>query len=261
MRWMGIVMLVVVGAASVALALLFWRRAETGKWEAPEAIAEAVQDRVESVFDDRPRVPRTIWMVRGGVTLRGGADDSAARVSSVVGNAKGNPDKVVVPRFRGSDRTWKQLMACVQAQYARFDVLVTDEEPRDVASGFVLVAVGGKPALVGSPARTGGLAPMIPGVVVEDPVVFVFSDALGNRVQPMCETAAMEIAHTFGLDHEYLCKDPMSYLGNCGNKTFQDKAARCGESKARVCADGLPTQNSVARLTEVLGARAVASVP
>lgn len=249
----------VIGVAAIAIALLFFRRAETGKWAAPEAIAEAVQDRIESVFEDAPRVPKAIWLVRRGVTLRPGADDSARRLSSVVATAPNHPTEVVVPPFRGSDKTWKQLVACVQAQYAGFDVLVTDEEPRALAAGYVLVAVGGKPALVGHPARTGGLAPLVPGVFIEDPVVFVFSDTLRNQLQPMCETAAMEVAHAYGLDHEFLCKDPMSYLGGCGKKSFQNQDARCGEQKARVCADGRPTQNSVARLGAVLGPRVAAA--
>jgi hypothetical protein len=243
------------GVAAVVIALLLYRRAETGKWVAPAAIAEAVQDRIESVFDDQPRVPKAIWLVRTGVTLRPGADDSEKRLSSVVATAPNRPKQVVVPPFRGSDRTWKQLVACVQAQYDRFDVLVTDEEPRRLDSGYVLVAVGGKPALVGHPARTGGLAPLVPGVFIEDPVVFVFSDALRNQLQSMCETTAMEVAHAYGLDHEFLCKDPMSYLSGCGKKTFQDKESPCGEQKARACADGRPTQNSVARLLAVLQAR------
>jgi hypothetical protein len=255
---MRYVLLAVLAGAAVMAGLLLYRRGETGKWVAPEAIAEAVQDRIESVFDDQPRVPKAIWLVRGGVTLLPGADDSAQRRSSVVATAPNHAKQVVVPPFKGSDKTWKQLVACVQAQYARFDVLVTDEEPRALGAGYVLVAVGGKPALVGHPARTGGLAPLVPGVFIEDPVVFVFSDALKNQLQPMCETTAMEVAHAYGLDHEFLCKDPMSYLGGCGKKTFQDKESPCGEQKARVCADGRPTQNSVARLLDVLHARAAA---
>jgi hypothetical protein len=241
------------GAALVAAALMVWRRAETGEWQAPEAIAEAVDDLIELPFDDKPRVPRTIWLSREGQHLRGGADDSAARLSSVVAQSKNKVLDVAIPKFRGSDKAWKQFVACVQKMYAPFDVLVTDQEPAPGGDGFVLVAVGGKPSLLGYSSRTSGLAPYAPGVVVEDPVVFVFSDALGNKVQAMCETAAMEIAHAYGLDHEFLCKDPMSYLSGCGKKSFQDVAARCGEHKARDCGDGRPTQNSVATLTAALG--------
>ncbi len=238
-------------AGAVAFALVLYRKVGTGEWRTPEAIAEAVDDFISLPFDDAPRVPRTIWLVRGGVTLRGGADDSAARLSSVVALSKNHLTQASVPKFRGTDKTWTQLVACVQAQYARFDVVVTDVEPSE--PGYVLVAIGGKPSLLGYSSRTTGLAPYAAGIVIEDPVVLVFADALGNRVRPMCETAAMEIAHAYGLDHEYLCKDPMSYLTGCGKKTFQNKDARCGEHKARDCGDGQPTQNSMRRLREVLG--------
>jgi hypothetical protein len=241
--------LVAVGAAAGALVL--YRKAQAGEWKGPEELAEAVDDFLTSPFEEPLRVPRTIWLVRGGMVLRGGGDDSAARLSSVVAQSKNNVTQVTVPRFRGTDKLWKQFVACVQAQYAPFDVVVTDVEPSE--PGYVLVAVGGKPSLLGYSSRTTGLAPYAASVIMEDPVVFVFSDALGNRVQPMCETAAMEIAHAYGLDHEYLCKDPMSYMSGCGKKTFQDKDARCGEHKARDCGDGQPTQNSVRMLLEALG--------
>ncbi len=65
----------------------------------------------------------------------------------------------------------------------------------------------------------------------------------------------MEIAHAYGLDHEYLCKDVMTYLRGCGSKSFVDAEAPCGESKKRHCEGGSPTQNSFKRLVDVLGAR------
>jgi hypothetical protein len=111
---------------------------------------------------------------------------------------------------------------------------------------------GGKPALVGADKSVAGLAPFN-GFVVPGAVVLIFSQALGNRVQPVCETAAMEIAHAYGLDHELTCKDPMGYLGGCGARWFRDQDFKCGEHKARMCADGLPTQNSVRRLGAALG--------
>jgi hypothetical protein len=255
-RRVALVLAALVGAALVAGALLLYRRAETGQWKPPEAIAEAVDDVLTS-FDDKPRVPKTIWLVRDGIVIRGGADDSVARLSSVVAQSKNKVSQVKVPHFRGSNQAWKRFVACVQAQYAPFDVVVTDEEPS--APGYVLVAVGGKSSLLGYPAGTSGLAPYAGGVVMEDPIVFVFSDGLANRVQPMCETAAMEIAHAYGLDHEFLCKDPMSYLAGCGNKSFQAAEARCGEHKARDCGDGRATQSSVRMLTDALGQARTAS--
>jgi MYXO-CTERM domain-containing protein len=69
---------------------------------------------------------------------------------------------------------------------------------------------------------------------------------------------AQEIAHSYGLDHELVASDPMSYLSFAGKRTFQDVAAPCGETTARACGIGGSTcrdsQNSYALLMERIGA-------
>ena len=100
----------------------------------------------------------------------------------------------------------------------------------------------------------GGLAPLGDGPI-HDAVVFVFASTLKLKTQALCETAAQEIGHAYGLDHVMVCKDPMTYLTGCGAKTFQDVDAPCGERDARACADGGATQNSHQHLLDVLGAR------
>src|SRR5205814_6592448 len=60
-----------------------------------------------------------------------------------------------------------------------------------------------------------------------------------------CWTAAQEVAHTFGLDHEFLQKDPMTYIQGDTPKRFRDVDADCGELATRACAcAGRPKQNS-----------------
>src|SRR4029079_18288647 len=87
-------------------------------------------------------------------------------------------------------------------------------------------------------------------------------DAYGTSAglpEEICEIAAQEIAHAFGLDHEFLASDPMTYLDFNGLKRFQNVDAQCGEYAARTC--GLPgtgvlcsqRQNSVALLTQRVG--------
>lgn len=232
-----------------AAGLVAYRQFSSGAWKLPDG-DDLVRLPRRLRGEPAPRVMKTVYLHRGGITLLPGRDDSSRGISSVVREA--GKAKVVIPRFRGGAKQWRQLVACVRDQYAPFDVTVTDERPEE--KGYVLVAVGGQPKLLGYPSTTGGLAPYS-GEPVEDPVVFVFSDSLGGRTQIMCETAAMEIAHAYGLDHEYLCKDPMSYLTGCGKKTFQDKEVPCGEKKPRECGDGKPTQNSYARLMSLLGPR------
>jgi hypothetical protein len=192
-------------------------------------------------------VMRTIFLERKGGTITGGVDDSENNVSSILEYNK--KPKAVIPPFKGSDATWKKFVACVRDKFAPFDIAVVDERPK---ADFVLTMVGGTPDLVGAGKNVTGLAPFN-GEPIEDPVVFVFSRAMKENVRAMCETAAMEIAHAYGLDHEYLCKDPMTYLPPCGEKQFQNVDAPCGEKKKRPCAGGALTQNSYARLLEELG--------
>jgi hypothetical protein len=65
------------------------------------------------------------------------------------------------------------------------------------------------------------------------------------------------MAHAFGLDHEFLCADPMTYLSDCGSsKTFQNAEARCGEYEARDCECSRPSQNSYKKMMSVFGPRA-----
>ncbi len=196
----------------------------------------------------RPRAMHTIYLERRGLTLTAGTDDSTQNRSSVLGGAR--RATVTIPPFAGKDAAWRTFVDCFRAKYAPFDVDIVEERPHE--HGYILVAVGGPPTLLGLPATTTGVAPF-DGDVVEDAVVFVFSHAVHEDTSMMCDTAAMETAHAYGLDHECLCKDPMTYLPPCGPRSFQNVDARCGEKTARNCENGHATQNSFQRLMAVLG--------
>jgi hypothetical protein len=68
---------------------------------------------------------------------------------------------------------------------------------------------------------------------------------------------AQEVAHSYGLDHELLASDPMTYLSYNGKRTFKDQTVSCGESQPRPCGIGgtscRPNQNSVQLLNARLG--------
>ncbi len=241
---LAVVIIAVLGAAG----FFAYQRHKTGEWPRLPEI-----DHVHLVplpDQHQPEIARRIWLDRRGATLTAGGDDSTIDRSSIVAGA--NRREVTIPPFKGSDKTWRQIVDCLRSQYKAFNVEIVEERP--ARRGYIHAVFGGTPTLLGFGKNIGGLAPYS-GEPVPDAVVLVFTRALGERVRPICETAAMEIAHTYGLDHVYLCKDPMSYLTGCGNKSFQDKPARCGERKARDCGDGQPTQNSHARLLSVLGPR------
>ena len=243
--------------------LVVGKRLKTGSWSVPIG-----NDLIRIDRGEEGGPPRVIYLHRGPITLTGGDDDAARRVSSVVAKAGGHAhgpaasqvtaaperDRVVKLRgFRGTTKSWTMITRCVSRLFAPFDVRVTDVEPLP-GTPYVMAVVGGRPRDVGHPHRVGGLAPFN-GDVVPSAVVFAFADELRNSTRATCEVIAMEVAHAFGLDHAHACPDVMTYLQGCGKKAFRDFEAPCGESKPRPCHGGAATQNSYRRLIEVLGAR------
>lgn len=176
-------------------------------------------------------------------------EDSSQNHSSVVCNNSGGGSGDV-GGFSGSDAQWNTMRDCVTDLFSRFNVYVTDLEP--TSGEYVEAVVGGTPDQAGMPWGVGGVAPYFCDVIPRA-VVYAFADVYGNDMQGICETVAQEISHAFGLDHEFLCEDPMTYLSGCGDKTFQDVAASCGEYEPRECSCGGTTQNSVQMMFELLG--------
>lgn len=200
----------------------------------------------------------TIYLNREGAMLVGGEDDSAHNVSSIVRNtAKGTAH---LPAFQGTPQAWAAIAACIRQKFAPFDVSIVEERP--VTGRYIMAVLGGTPDDLG-PIADGhdathhqhdvlGLAPFS-GQLVADAVVLIFSRRMREGVGATCETAGMEIAHAYGLDHERNCRDLMSYLPPCGSRTFVNTAARCGELADRACEGGTDTQNSYAKLLAALG--------
>jgi hypothetical protein len=232
-------------AVGIVVAVAVEIRVDSGQWRVPET-KDFV--RIERRLEHKPS--HTIFMERHAVDLRPGNDDAAAGLSSIVSSGINKPVKT--RSWTGGDARWKQLMACVERQFAPFAITVTDQRP--TTDDFIMVAVGGKPGDVGIKEKdVAGLSPFS-GAVIPRTVVFAFSAATDNDVETNCETIAMEVGHSYGLDHEYLCKDVMTYLRGCGAKHFVDETAPCGEAKKRACETGGTTQNSYRHLISVLGA-------
>ena len=186
---------------------------------------------------------RTLFLNRGGGLYRRGWENSSSNTSSLLFGSSAR-----IPAYGGGAAAWSSLVACVTEKFSRWNVTVTDEDPGMVP--HIEAVVGGRPSLLDLPPNVGGVAPMtMSGVTLERAVVYVFSDAIVG-LERTCEIATHEIGHAIGLEHAYLCEDPMSYLQGCGAKAFQDKAAWCGESAPRACRNG-GKQNSV----QFLGAR------
>ncbi len=203
----------------------------------------------------------TIYLNSEGATVWAGVDDASENRSSVV--RAGGLNRAEIPAFEGKRSTWSRVVSCIRARFAPYNVRITDRRPMRERNYHMAVfggtarAVGRTPA---EAARTGGLAPFN-GQPIRRSVVFVFTDALGDNVDAICETASMELAHAYGLDHAYNCGDIMSYLPRCGPRRFLDHDVPCGEHRPRPCASGATTQNSHRYLLEQLGAARTASAP
>jgi hypothetical protein len=148
--------------------------------------------------------------------------------------------------YTKGDTSWAFAVTCLQAMFSRWKVDVTDVAP-EPGKTFVQAIFGGD--------RDGawGFGPRS-CTPHYDGRAFIYNAVPPGQLE--CETAAQEIGHSFALDHEYLCADPMTYLQNCGGvpKTFQDMDARCGEGGPRDCFCGTARQNSVQSLNLTLGA-------
>jgi hypothetical protein len=242
--------LVIALGGGLVLGLVVLKHEETGRWALPDMndITRVLQPR-------RASAPtRTIYLDRAAQTITPGMDDAAHRVSGVV--RVHHPDgPVTVPGWRGSVSSWQKLVSCVKKQFAAFDITISDQPP--VGGDFTRVVFGARPADIGvKDKRITGLSPF-DGGVIPDAIVFAFAAQLGNQPRPLCETIAHEIAHTYGVDHEYLCKDVMTYLGGCGTKTFVNQLAPCGEKAPAPCASGEKAQNSYLMLMNALGPKRV----
>jgi hypothetical protein len=205
----------------------------------------------ESALYAVPNAPSAIYLNRHGGTYTAGNDDSAAGSSSIV--RWQNRTSATIPALDWTEAKWQSFLACIKDEYARFNVLVTDERPQ--SGSYIEAAIGGTGAELGYGSGVGGVAPVDAGrcVPIARAVVFIFGGKPFSA-QTACEIAAQEIAHAIvPLDHEYLASDAMTYLSYNGHKVFQDEDAPCGEHQKRACMCKRPSQNSVKLLLSTLG--------
>lgn len=191
--------------------------------------------------------PTTLYLNHtGGAFTPGEPNDSVADISSVPGSP------VDIGPWEIEDATWQDVVTCVEDVLAPFDIAVVDEDPG--AASHIEAVLGGDPVELGLAPTTGGVSPFRSDCgVIDDSIVFIFPLALEEDVRRVCEATAQEVAHSFGLDHEFLCDDPMSYLSGCGDKKFRFRDASCGEFEPRPCKCS-DTQNSARMLFDRVGA-------
>jgi hypothetical protein len=193
---------------------------------------------------------RVIYLNRTGVTLTPGNNDSRTNKSSIVKSTS------TVPAWNTSAANWAATVTCMKDMFSRWDVVVTDVNPGNVP--HIEAVFGGSPQNIGMQAGVGGVSPFTQNcAVIENSIVFTFTNVFPDNPQTICEVMAQEVAHSFGLDHQMLASDPMTYLSYNGKRTFKDQTVPCGEYQNRQCGIGgsvcRPNQNSVQLLTERLG--------
>ncbi len=199
----------------------------------------------------------TAWVLylnKNGGTFTPGNNDSRTNVSSVP-----QQTSVIAP-WNVSATDWQTVVTCIQQEFAAYDITVTDVDPGQTP--HIEAVIAGNAADLGLASNVGGVSPFtVDCGTIPNSIVYAFAAEYGTQYQTVCEVAAQEIAHSFGLDHEVLASDPMTYLSYNGHKTFQNQTASCGETSGpRACGlvlQGYPScradQNSVALLTARVG--------
>ena len=185
----------------------------------------------------------------GDCTFSPGFDSSISNASSIIDQTS------TLSAFDAGPTAWAAVVECVKNTYAPFNIEITDVDPSPAPHFEAVVA--GYPQEIGMDSGVGGVAPFGCGII-NNGVTYSFANLYGGYVPEICWTVAQESAHAFGLDHENLCADPMTYRYDCSdNKTFQDFAAPCGEFEDRECYCGGATQNSFQRITSHFGEAAL----
>lgn len=181
-----------------------------------------------------------------GCTIMPGQNNSRTNHSTIV-------DTTSVVQPFSHPEVWDDVVACVKEMYAPYDVEVTDVDPGDTEPHHEAI-VAGSPSDIGAGDGVGGLG--LGGCnLVDNAISFTF-DVWGPNPLLICSVIAQESAHTYGLDHELDCSDPMTYLQACGRQFFRDKNVPCGEFDERNCSCGATVQNSHKWLLSQLGPNA-----
>lgn len=180
-----------------------------------------------------------------GCQITPGGNNSKTNRSSIPNSPS------TVTAFAYSDSVWNQVVECVKQTYAPFNVQIVTERP---ASGdYHMGIVAGRPQDIGMQSGVGGVSPFSCGYI-SNAISFSFSNIYGGNVDDICWTVAQETAHSWGLDHKFDNRDPMTYLSSGpSRKMFQNEAGPCGEFSARQCQCGGSSMNSYAMILGTFG--------
>lgn len=194
---------------------------------------------------------RVIFLNKDGVILSPGSSNDAVANKSTIASKL-----TVIPPWIADEKVWSATVSCVRDMFAPFAVKIVTADPG--STPHLEAVFGGSASQLGLAKGIVGISPFTSTCgVIERSMVFTFTEDLPANPRLLCEIMAQEIAHSYGLDHEMLASDPMTYLPYAGNRWFRDETAACGEKQERPCGINGNTcranQNSVALLRERLG--------
>jgi hypothetical protein len=184
-----------------------------------------------------------------GCSVRsGGTEDSRTDTSTIADGIK------QLGEFSHGTQVWNETVQCVKETFAPFNITITDVDPGSTTPHFEAM-FGGKGSDISADIgdNTLGIAPFNCGEV-PNAIVYIFNQTGPNALE-QCAVAAQEIAHAFGLEHEFLQKDPMTYLSGDLPKRFRDELAPCGELAVNqpTCRCGANMQNSYRDIVAMFG--------
>jgi hypothetical protein len=174
-------------------------------------------------------VSHVIYMnnCKSGCTMHPGNDSSLTNTSSIPNQTS------TVTAWQYSDALWQQLVDCVRSDYAPFNVQVVTERP--TSGDYHMAIVAGRPQDVQMQSGVGGVSPFTCDYIPNS-ISYTFANVYGGDLEQMCWTVAQETAHSWGLDHKFDNRDPMTYLETGpAHKMYQNEAGSCGEYSARTC--------------------------
>ena len=176
-----------------------------------------------------------------------------------VGNSNSLTDTSSIPQHNStvsawqfSQSSWDAVVQCVRETYGPFGVQIVDTRPA-AGTNYHMAIVAGAPSNIGLGGGVGGISEFGCGYI-PNAVSFSFANIYGGDVDQTCWTVAQETAHSWGLDHKFDNRDPMTYLGSGpSKKSFQNSAGSCGEFSARTCSCGGSMMNSYQEIMATFG--------
>jgi MYXO-CTERM domain-containing protein len=216
------------------------------------------------IGDTGPQPRRTLFLNRnGGAYSNALLTDSTMNTIGTSGPAAVIIQPGVIPPYPGNDTQWAEVVSCVKTFFAEYNVDVVDAEP-EPSRKYVEIVVGGRQTDLNYVSPIGAVWGVASNDVfcnVSDKgVAFAFAADHPPQSQlygrtALCETIAHEAGHVYGLEHEVLKEDLMSYE-QYDPKDFMNVQSKCGEYETgpHACSCGTEgTQNSHSKLMDLVG--------